>query len=133
MRKSICWLGVGLSLTALLLANEPRGSAYAASSTAVITMTDKPPAHVPASLKVKAGTTVVWKNTGAALHDVTDDSSLAQSKSDVASPPGAKPFDSGFMPPGASWSYMFTVLGHYAYACIPHEKDHIIGEITVTK
>ena len=76
---------------------------------------------------------MVWKNTAQSLHDVTTDPSLVQNKNDVALPAGAKPFDSGFMPPGASWSYTFSVPGRYAYACIPHEKDHMVGEITVTK
>lgn len=114
------------------LSIEP-GLANAAGKTAVITMTDEPPAYVPAKLTIKVGTTVEWKNTGKALHDATTDASLAQKTSDVALPPGAKPFDSGFMAPGASWSHTFTVPGHYVYVCIPHEKDRMIGEITVTK
>jgi plastocyanin len=83
-------------------------------------------------LTVKVGTAVLWKNTGAALHDVTTDAATVQNKDDVTSPAGAKPFDSGFMPLGASWSYTFTVPGRYVYVCIPHEKDRMIGEITVT-
>jgi plastocyanin len=114
------------------LMNRPRLT-NAAGKTAEITMTDEPPTYVPAKLTIKVGTTVEWKNTGKALHDVTTDASLAQKKSDVALPPGAKPFDSGFMAPGASWSYTFTVPGHYVYLCIPHEKDRMIGELTVTK
>ena len=127
---------LGLVLTiavALAIANHPMRSAHAASKAVVVTMTDQPPAYVPAKLTVKVGTTVVWKNTAASLHDVTTDASAVQNKSDVALPSGAKPFDSGFMAPGASWSYTFTVPGRYVYACIPHEKDHMIGEITVTK
>jgi plastocyanin len=121
-------------MTALLiLADQPPDRARAAATTVAVTMTDKPPAYVPPKLTVKAGTTVVWKNTGDALHDVTTDESKVQNKSDVALPSGAKAFDSGFMAPGTSWSYTFTVPGRYTYACIPHEKDHMIGEITVTK
>lgn len=116
-----------------LVTTRPMRTARAAGKTVVVTMTDTPPAYVPEKLTVKAGTTVVWKNTGKSLHDVTTDAAMAQNKSDVALPPGAKPFDSGFMPPGASWSYTFTVPGRYVYVCIPHEKDHMVGEITVTK
>jgi plastocyanin len=127
-------LAVAALMTALLiLADQPPDRARAAATTVAVTMTDKPPAYVPPKLTVKAGTTVVWKNTGDALHDVTTDESKVQNKSDVALPSGAKPFDSGFMAPGTSWSYTFTVPGRYTYACIPHEKDHMIGEITVTK
>ncbi len=109
------------------------GTARAAGKTVVVTMTDKPPTYVPEKLTIKVGTTVEWKNNAKTLHDVTTDADSAQNASDVALPPGAKPFDSGFMPPGASWSYTFTVPGHYKYVCIPHEKDHMIGEATVTK
>jgi len=116
-----------------LMMTQPTRTARAAGKTVVVTMTDKPPAYVPAKITVKAGTTVVWKNTAQSLHDVTTDPSLVQNKNDVALPPSAKAFDSGFMPPGASWSYTFSVPGRYVYACIPHEKDHMVGEITVTK
>jgi plastocyanin len=116
-----------------LMTTQATGTARAAGKTVVVTMTDKPPAYVPEKLTVKAGTTVVWKNSAQSLHDVTTDPNSVQNKSVVALPPGAKSFDSGFMPPDASWSYTFTVPGRYVYACIPHEKDHMVGEITVTK
>ncbi len=116
-----------------ILAATPPGVAHATDKSAVVTMTDKPPAYVPEKLTVKLGTTVLWKNTGKELHDVTTDPSEAQNKSDVALPSGAKPFDSGFMLPGGSWSYTFTVPGRYVYCCLPHEKDHMVGEIIVTK
>lgn len=124
---------IALMSALLFIAYQPTPRAYAASKAVVVTMTDKPPAYVPPKLTVKAGTTVEWKNTGNSLHDVTTDASKAQNKSDVALPSGAKPFDSGFMAPGTSWSYTFTIPGHYKYACIPHEKDNMIGEVTVTK
>jgi plastocyanin len=107
--------------------------AGAAEKSVVVTMTDTPPRFVPDKLKISAGTTVVWKNTGQTLHDVTTVADLAQNKSDVALPPGAKPFDSGFMPPGKSFQYTFTVPGHYVYFCIPHEKDGMVAELDVEK
>ncbi len=122
-----------LAAASFVLATEPPGAAHAAGKTVVVTMTDKPPAYVAENLTVKVGTTVLWKNTGKTLHDVTTDPSMAQNKSDIAVPPGTKPFDSGFIPPGASWSYTFTVPGSYVYCCLPHEKDHMVGRITVTE
>lgn len=116
-----------------LMTTQPTRTARAAGKTVVVTMTDTPPAYVPENLTVKVGTTVLWKNTGKTLHDVTTDPRMAQNKSDVALPPGAKPFDSGFIPPGASWSYTFIIPGRYVYCCLPHEKDHMVGRITVTK
>jgi plastocyanin len=105
----------------------------AADKTVVVTMTDKPPRYVPEKLTISVGTTVVWKNTGQTLHDVTTDAESALKKSDVALPAGAKPFDSGFMPPGSTFQYTFSVPGHYVYFCIPHEKDGMVGVVEVTK
>lgn len=107
--------------------------ASAAGKTVTVTMTDKPPKYIPDKLTIPVGTTVVWKNTAQTLHDVTTDASSVQDKADVHLPPGAKPFDSGFMPPGATFKYTFTVPGHYVYVCVPHEKDKMIGVIDVTK
>jgi plastocyanin len=116
-----------------IIANGLSGTARAAAKTVVVTMTDKPPTYVPERLTIKVGTIVEWTNNAKTLHDVTTDADSAQNASDVVLPPGAKPFDSGFMAPGASWSYTFTVPGRYKYVCIPHEKDHMVGEITVMK
>lgn len=105
----------------------------AAGNPVVVTMTDKPARYVPEKITVKVGTTVEFRNTGQVVHDVTTDASIAQDKADVSLPPDAKPFDSGFITPGQSWSYTFTVPGRYLYACIPHEKDRMVGEVLVTK
>ena len=105
----------------------------AAGNPVVVTMTDKPARYVPEKITVKVGTTVEFRNTGQVVHDVTTDASIVQDKADVSLPPDAKPFDSGFIPPGQSWSYTFTVPGRYLYACIPHEKDRMVGEVLVTK
>jgi plastocyanin len=105
----------------------------AGAKTVTITMTDKPPMYMPAKLTVPVGTTVEWQNNAKTLHDVTTDADSVQKPADVNLPPGAKSFDSGFMQPGASFDYTFTVPGHYVYTCIPHEKDGMVGEIDVTK
>ena len=105
----------------------------AAAKTVTITMTDKPPMYMPAKLTIPVGTTVEWQNNAKTLHDVTTDADSVQKPADVKLPPGAKSFDSGFMQPGASFDYTFTVPGHYVYTCIPHEKDGMVGEIDVTK
>jgi plastocyanin len=107
--------------------------ASAAGNPVVVTMTDKPARYVPEKITVKVGTTVEFRNTGQVVHDVTTDAGIVQDKNDVSLPPDAKSFDSGFIPPGQSWSYTFTVPGRYLYACIPHEKDRMVGEVLVTK
>src|SRR6266581_4437296 len=81
----------------------------------VVKMSDTPPVYMPTKITVKVGDTVEWDNNAATLHDVTTDASLATNKSNIQLPPGAKPFDSGFMPPGKTWTYTFTVPGSYKY------------------
>jgi plastocyanin len=125
-------LGFGLIIAAAAFAIAPK--AYAADKpTVVIKMTDKPPVYVPAKVTIKVGQTVEWVNNAATLHDVNADASSVQNTKDVSIPPGAKPFDSGFMRPGMTFDYTFTVPGTYRYTCVPHEKDGMNGTVVVTK
>jgi plastocyanin len=105
----------------------------ASAKTVTVTMTDKPPVYVPQKLTIPVGTTVEWVNNAKTLHDVTTDADSVQKPDDVKLPPGAQSFDSGFMQPGTTFDYTFTVPGNYKYTCIPHEKDGMVGEIDVTK
>lgn len=103
----------------------------AAAKTVEVKMTDTPPKFVPLTVTIQKGDTVEWINNAQSLHSVTTNPAVAQDPKDVSLPSGAKPFDSGFMPPGAKWSYTFTVPGTYKYLCLPHEKDHMIGVVVV--
>jgi plastocyanin len=104
-----------------------------AAPAVVVKMTDKPPMYKPLKVTVKVGQTVEWINNAETLHSVTTDADSAQKPTDVSLPPGAKPFDSGFMKPGAIFDYKFTVPGTYKYLCLPHEKDGMIGTVVVSK
>lgn len=104
-----------------------------AAPAVVIKMSDKPPKYLPSTVNVKVGQTVEWVNSAATLHSVDADPSMVQKPSDVVLPPGAKPFDSGFMQPGATYDYTFTTPGTYHYTCVPHEKDGMNGVVVVTK
>jgi plastocyanin len=108
-------------------------ASIASAKTVTVTMTDKPPVYVPQKLTIPVGTTVEWVNNAKTLHDVTTDADSVQKPDDVKLPPGAQSFDSGFMQPGTTFDYTFTVPGNYKYTCIPHEKDGMVGEIDVTK
>jgi plastocyanin len=105
----------------------------AAKPAVVITMMDMPASFEPTQITIKAGDTVEWKNTGNQLHHVTTDPSAALKKSDVVTPPGAKPFDSGFLKPGESFSETFAVPGVYHYTCAVHEAKGMNGEVVVQK
>lgn len=121
---------VGATLAALIFVAGAVPS-IAAAKTVEIKMTDTPPKFVPETVTIQKGDTVEWINNAASLHSVTTNPAVAQDPKDVSSPAGAKPFDSGFMTPGAKWSYTFTVPGTYKYLCLPHEKDHMVGIVVV--
>ncbi|MGA7762490.1 MAG: plastocyanin/azurin family copper-binding protein [Candidatus Binataceae bacterium] len=120
----------GAALAALILVAGAVPS-IAAAKTVEVKMTDTPPKFVPLTVTIQKGDTVEWINNAASLHSVTTNPAVAQDPKDVSAPAGAKPFDSGFMPPGAKWSYTFTVPGTYKYLCLPHEKDHMVGVVVV--
>jgi plastocyanin len=105
----------------------------AARPAIVVEMIDDPPSFQPVQTTIKVGDTVEWKNTGAQLHHVTTDPSAALKKSDITSPPGAKPFDSGFLKPGESFKETFSVPGIYRYTCAVHEAKGMNGEVVVQK
>ena len=107
------------------------GSALAA--TVEVKMTDTPPVYIPVKVTIKAGDTVKWTNNAQTLHTVTFDPAKAVNKSNVQLPKGVDPFDSGFMMPSKDYSYTFKVPGQYKYFCIPHEKDGMIGFVSVKK
>ena len=120
----------GAALAALMLIAGVLPSS-AAAKTVEVKMTDTPPKFVPMNVDIKKGDTVEWINNAASLHSVTTNKEVAQDPKDVSLPAGAKPFDSGFMPPGAKWSFTFTVPGTYKYLCLPHEKDKMVGIVVV--
>jgi plastocyanin len=121
---------VGATLAALIFVAGAVPS-IAAAKTVEVKMTDTPPKFVPLTVTIDKGDTVEWINNAASLHSVTTNPAVAQDPKDVSAPAGAKPFDSGFMTPGAKWSYTFSVPGTYKYLCLPHEKDHMIGVVVV--
>jgi plastocyanin len=105
----------------------------AAKPAIIVAMTDMPASFEPMQMSIKVGDTVEWKNTGNQLHHVTTDPSAALKNNDVSNPPGAKPFDSGFLKPGESFRETFSVPGTYRYACAVHEAKGMNGQIIVHK
>lgn len=86
----------------------------------------------PASLRIRRGDTVAWKNTGSVPHTITDDPGKAQDKAHAVLPQGAAAYDSGNINPGAWWSYTFQTPGTYIYFCRHHEAEGMIGVIVVS-
>lgn len=97
----------------------------------VVDMTGSLLVFEPASIKVRAGQTVMWKNSSREVHTVTADDRKATDAQDVELPKGAKRFDSGFLNPGQSYEQTFKTPGTYRYVCTLHEAQHMIGQIIV--
>jgi plastocyanin len=68
----------------------------------------------PASITVKAGTTITWTNKDAVAHTVTSDSNA---------------FNSGTVNSGATFSFTFATVGTYAYHCAIHPS--MVASVTV--
>jgi plastocyanin len=84
----------------------------------------------PASVCLKAGGTITWKNVGNIFHTTTDESALAANPANAELPSGATGWNHP-LNPGASFSLKLTVPGTYKYFCIPHETLGMLGQITV--
>lgn len=130
-RKKAAFACLGLFAGSLLALGAAKS--MAARPTIVVEMMDQPPSFQPVRTTIKAGDTIEWKNIGAQLHHVTTDPAAALKKGDVANPPGAKPFDSGFLKPGESFKETFSVPGIYRYTCAVHEAKGMNGEVVVEK
>lgn len=87
----------------------------------------------PNPITIHVGETVVWSNPSTEVHNVVDDPTQVSNKSEVQLPRGARPFNSGYIKPGQSYSHTFTVPGVYRYACNLHEDQGMFGKIIVLK
>ena len=117
---------------------KPPLAAAASSSTAaqakpavVVDMTGSLLVFEPAVIEIKAGQTVVWKNSSREVHTVTADPGQATNPQDVELPEGAQRFDSGFLNPTQNYEHTFRKPGTYRYVCTLHEVQRMIGQIVV--
>ena len=85
----------------------------------------------PDTVRIKAGTTVEWRNTSLLVHTITADPDLATLAESVQLPEGAKPFNSGNLDAKATFRHTFDVPGTYVYFCIPHEGAKMRGTVIV--
>ena len=81
---------------------------------AVVTMGDA--SFQPATVTVKAGQSVTWKNGSKLTHTATGSG-----------------FDSGSIGPGQSWTHTFSKAGTYPYVCVPHQAAGMKGTVVVTE
>lgn len=106
------------------------GCSFATAQSAVTVDATDALKFSPASICLKVGGKVTWKNTGTIAHTTTDEASLAAKASDAALPSGATGWNHP-LGPGTSFTLKFTVAGLYKYFCIPHETLGMLGQITV--
>ncbi len=85
----------------------------------------------PIGIFIEPGRTIRWVvsenvHTTTAYHPSNANHSLRI-------PPGAAPWDSGYLSPGEHYEVTFTVEGVYDYYCMPHEAAGMVGRIVVGK
>jgi plastocyanin len=86
---------------------------------------------MPATVVIKAGQRVEWRNTSLITHSVSFDPETALTPANVALPQGVPPFASGDIAAGDVYVHTFTVPGTYRYICTHHEADGMVGTVIV--
>lgn len=134
-------LAAGLALAAIGAGIAPSGAPAPGPAGPGDRATPGPPADTvtmtnrltfaPDSIVVRAGETVLFRNTSALVHTVTADPSRASLDASVRLPEGASPFDSGRLSPGQSFPHTFETPGRYRYFCVPHEGAEMRGTVVV--
>lgn len=84
----------------------------------------------PATVTVKVGTPVKWTNLSNRTHEITANPGRKESSTGVL-PPGGRPFDSGFLRPGASFTHAFEMPGVYQYYCSVGCTGNSTGKVIV--
>ena len=86
---------------------------------------------LPRTIVINAGERVTWTNSSQVTHNVVDDPGRAVLPMDIKLPSGVRPFGSGLLPPGQTYSRVFDVPGIYHYVCTLHETSGMKGIIIV--
>ncbi len=132
LRSANCICATLIFLSAVYI--EATVPAAGQESDAVVVKMTAERQFMPEKITIRVGQTVEWVNDDKSnTHQVTTDPNVAADPSDVSMPEGAEPFDSHLITSGKSFRHQFTVPGLYQYACPPHERDGMLGEVTVTK
>ena len=95
-------------------AKQPTSAAATATNHVVV----KDYMFMPATIRIKTGTTVTWANSDSVNHTITADAPNADAPSsmDIAH--------------GKSYSFTFKKAGTYTYHCFPHPYMHGTVEVT---
>ena len=85
----------------------------------------------PATVTIKTGQLVEWRNSSPITHSVSFDPKAAANPGDVALPTGVQPFASGDIAAGNVYVHTFAAPGTYRYFCTHHEGSGMIGTVIV--
>lgn len=86
----------------------------------------------PRGLLIEPGTTVHWINEDAGnVHTTT--AYHPDNGKPLRIPANAAAWDSGYLLPGKSFTYVFDVAGVYDYFCTPHETAGMAARIVVSR
>lgn len=85
----------------------------------------------PVGLRIEPGQTVRWVNRDKGNTHTTTAYHPAHFNRPRRMPEGAKPWNSGYLLPGRSFSITLSEPGVYDYFCIPHEAAGMVGRIIV--
>jgi plastocyanin len=95
----------------------------------------------PETITVTPGTTVVWKNTSSRGHTVTayegslpeeaDFFASGEFETEAAAREAWQTDEGGIRYGGETFEHTFEVPGTYAYVCLPHERDGMVGSVEV--
>ena len=110
--------------------NAEASAAQSVGNSATVKMTDAN-VYEPPTVTISKGGTVTWQNAAQTVHSATFDPSKAAKAGDGSLPAGVKPFDSGLLQPGQTFSHTFDTVGTYKYFCVPHETLGMLGTIIV--
>lgn len=126
--RSFAVLSASLSLAACGLGGPAHGPPEP-NAAAVVDMGFE--SYTPATVAIRAGQTVEWRNTSLIAHTVTDDPKAAKDPKDGALPAGGVAFDSGEILAGQVFAHTFAAPGTYRYFCRYHEMDGMLGTVVV--
>ncbi|MGH6976460.1 MAG: cupredoxin domain-containing protein [Stellaceae bacterium] len=85
----------------------------------------------PATVTIKAGQIVEWRNTSPITHSVSFDPNAAAKAGDAALPTGVQSFASGDIAAGDVYVHTFDTPGTYRYFCTHHEGGGMLGAVVV--
>ena len=128
-REAILALGATLLAACFSDRPGPTGSQDGEHDGVPVEMTDEV-TFEPATVTIRAGEAVTWRNTSSFPHTATGDPSRALDPARVSLPAGASPWDSGPVGAGERFTRTFDVPGEYRYFCIPHEAQ-MVGTVVV--